>query len=956
MRFAKYLTVCVLIVASVCLAANTRNRISVGYRGRLATALTGRQTTGGDLLPGVGNDRFASLVGQGVGPRTGVTLNTCHRIPILFKAANGDYLLFCDCRTSSTAVDNSGYAIIMFRSTDGGRTWGNYTTVYQHATYDTETDWIIAGSVVCNYQSAAGNLHYFFTRATGAVHAATAHTVFVTTSTDHGVTWGAPVDITASCKVANSGTTPNGHGFPATDWTHCVPTCTAGIQLKQGSNAGRMIVPFDHRITNFSSSTTTKSHCIKSDDGGVTWGLWTDGSIGGLDQTNASNDGSNECAITETGTPGRLVMHIRDVNSGTSRYQSVSTNSGGTWSTRAALTNLISPSSSADVKQCGNLTVASYIGDRSLGSRSVLCLATSNDEGATWPAGTARIQTNGAYAGYSSLLVDGNNVLLAYEAGNGNPPANSLPVYCYSIRLLRTTKSWLQNPTPRYSQHFYNEESTGVVVRTIGTHIPDYGNLDIRATGGTTAAPPTYTADGIALASGTADKITLLQADDTGLDVAAADSFTAEVEATITAASNGMLAGKYSGSAGWQLECNSGKLKGTIGDGTVVRTLTGATTINDGVRRVYGLVRDVTADTINVTINGVADATAVSDTTTATLIQTGVPLIVGDNNAGTLSIAATIHSDRYTRGVPASMLTSPVPKKTQSEKRGYSTPALTFPALTGSAVPKLWLFRTDGGALDAYADLNCTERYQLPLATGAAFRSFVDNDSRRRRWSGSEGQRSVWSSDSKMGPCYDMDWVSGTSFNGAVTNTTAIGATNGYDFVQNTGTFTICGCFNFKATTAANQMIFGTNDLGNAAGFGAYFQNSTAKILLYSYGSGSQFNEAIAGGPTLSYGLTYYIAIVGQGTGNKVKLFSAPITVAYSSSSPTQPTISSGDSTANFGSVAGQPFAGAGPTLAAARSDGTNMGNYYCKNLMIFSESLTNTTDHEKLALYSVSQ
>lgn len=940
----------------------TRNRTRTGYRGRLPAAMLGRQSNDAILRLGIDLDPLASLVNQGTGIRSaGSAAPAYHRIPTLVKAANGDYLCFYDCRSNSS--DSTGYAIVVIRSTDKGRTWGSPVTVYTHSTYSADSDWIAAGSVVVDEITNPGNIFYFYTQATGAAGTPTSHKIFVTKSTDHGATWGVPTEITSNVKVTD-GTHPTGHGFPSTAWTFCVPTCTAGIQIKNGSHRGRMIIPFDHRTVDFTSATTCWSHVVKSDDAGVTWGLYnnsTDGGRGGLDQTNASNNGSNECAICETTTPDRLVMHIRNVSAGTPRYQSISTDCGATWSTMTALTNLecgVSSGTSSDVKQCGPLTVAAYSGDILHAQRATMFFATSNDGGATWPAATARILAVGSYAGYSSMLVDGDNILVAYEGGYGNagssPATNLTLISAHSIKLLRTNRQYLLSPTLRYSKYYFNEEANGVTAQVVGGQIIDYGNLDVRATAGTAAAPPSYTADGIALSSATADKIILAQADETVWDFKTGDSFTVEVEATLTASTNGVLVGKLSGSSGWQFEVNGGKLKGTIGDGSTI-TVTGDTTVNSGTpgRKVYALVRNAANDTLQVYIDGVADraAGAVTDTTSGNIATGSVACIVGDNSAGTLPIGMTVHSITFTRGVPATLLSGTQTKRTLPELRRYTPSTLAFPTLS-IGTPALWALRTDDLGISSFADLYATERYQVPLRSGDAIRSVVESGGRKRLYN-SEFRRLLYASDAKMGPCFDFDWQSGGVAAG-LTNPALLGATLGYDFVQNSVTFTFCCCVNFKATTGSGQVLIDTcNGSSGNPGFYILRDNSTGKLQVFvSKGSATTKISETGGGSSiaLAYGTTYFVGVVGRGDSAAYNIYIAPITADYSASSPTQPTV-----TKYTGSAANN--AGAGPfnstqqlRLGGLSGDSLHL-NAYGKHMMLFSGAATDA-DMDKLALF----
>jgi sialidase-1 len=914
-----------------------RLRQRLGFRGRLSSALVNRQDDAG-LEPTFGNgiDPQASIFHQADGPTVPGTnaAGPCYvRDPQHVKAANGDLLVFGTARSKQD--DDAGYAIIMKRSTDGGRTWSAYQTIYSHATFNDDTDWIAGGSVVVDLLGS-GAITYIF-----IVSSTSQHYQWIVRSIDHGVNWGPASEITSTVKVAGVNN-PVGHTYNGTAWTWCAPGCTAGIQLTSGPNAGRLIVPFDHRFV-FSTAQPSYSHTIKSDDGGATWSLH-----GGLSEESA-NEFSNECAITETSTPGRLVMHIRNTNSGVYRYQSVSTDYGATWSNMAALTALTGVDTSGDVKRCGNLLIASYSSDPQHAQRYSLTLAISRDDGATWLAADRRM-VYGRPAGYSVLLIDGSTVYCLFERGQGNTSGAEPAEFAMSIQMLKTDRAWLLAPTLRYSQWEFNEEASGTAAHTVGGEIPDYGNLDERAVCGTAAVRPLYTADGIALTTGV-DFIQLSPATDPAFNPYSGESLTVEVDATVTAAAAGAILSRMVSTTGYQLEVLSNVLKLTIGDGTNTVTITGTTAVNDGVRRTYGFVRDAVADQVYITINGVLEGSKASDTTVSP-VQVSTGLLLGKKADDSLKLACTIHRARASRGIPATFWQPGGTKRTLVELRRYNPITLTPPALS-IAAPVLWTHQTHNQGLDAYADLYLTERYPVPPPVGACFRSMRDASATRRKFICSEFRRLRYVSDAKMGPAFNLDEVSAVS--GLLYDTGVVGATNGIDFIQNTCTFTVCFAVNFTATTGTLQTICDNCAQSSAnPGFTLYRDNSTGKLVIYiSKGSSTtRVTGSVAASPVLDYGTTYFIGIVGRGLSTAYDLYIAPIAANYNAASPTQPTV-----TKYAGST---PSAGAGPydstkyLRIGEYTEGGRGVDGALKNFMVFNDDATDA-DIDALALFCVS-
>lgn len=917
----------------------TRNRPPTGFRGRLAESLTGRLDDAG-TEPAFGNgvDPQASIFHQADGPVVPGTLaaGPCYiRDPHCVKAANGDVLVFGTARSKQD--DDAGYAIVMKRSTDNGRSWSAYQTIYSHSTFNDDTDWIAGGSVAVDLLGS-GAITYIF-----IVSSTSQHTQWIVRSTNHGVDWGAASEITSTVKVAGVNN-PVGHTYNGTAWTWCAPGCTAGIQLTTGPNAGRLIVPFDHRFI-FSTAQPSYSHTIKSDDGGATWSLH-----GGLSEA-AANEYSNECAITETSIPGRLVMHIRNTNGGVYRYQSVSTDYGATWSnmSAAATTALTGSDTSGDIKRCGNLLIASYSSDPAHLQRYSLTLAISRDDGVTWLAADRRM-VYGRPSGYSVLLIDGNTVYCLFERGQGNTSGAEPAEFAMSIQMLKTDRAWLLAPTLRYSQWEFNEEASGTAAHVVGGEIPDYGNLDERAVCGTAASRPLYTADGIALTAA-ANHINCSQAKDPAFDAYTGEALCIEVDATITASANGALISKMSGTTGYQLECLAGVLKLTIGDGTNTVTITGSTSVNDGVRRTYGFVRDTVADQVYIIINGALEGTKATDTT-GNAVQLNSGLLLGKKVDDTLEIAGTIHRARACRGIPATFWQPSGTKRTLVELRRYNAPTLTPPTLT-IAAPVLWTHQTYNQGLDAYADLYLTERYPVPPPVGACFRSMRDASATRRKFICSEFRRLRWVNDAKMGPAFNLDENAAVS--GLLYDTGVVGATNGVDFIQNSCTFTVAFAVNFTATTGVLQTICDTCAQSSSfPGFTLYRDNTTGKLVIYiSKGSTTtRVTGSVAASPVLTYGNTYFIAVVGRGLSTAYDLYIADITANYNASSPTQPTV-----VKYAGSI---PSAGAGPydstkyLRIGEYTEGGRGIDGSLKNFMIFNDDATDA-DIDALALFNVS-
>ncbi len=322
-----------------------------------------------------------------------------YRIPAVIKAANGALLAFAEGRKSAGG-DAGNIDILLKRSTDGGRTWGAQQVVWDEGDNT-------AGNPCPVVDARTGTIRLLLTHNLGTDHenaivtrkAKSTRTVWVTHSKDHGATWAAPTNITATTKDPSWGWYATGPGV--------------GIQIKHGPHAGRLVIPCDHSYDDPAGKVRGGpyeygSHSIHSDDGGKTWQL------GGLLRPKV-----NECQVVELhDNRGTLLMDMRSYFGRSRRSHARSTDGGKTWSAHQDAEALVEPVCQASiVRHEPGLLLFSNPADPK--ARVRLTVKASADDAKTWREVAVLHEGPSAYSSLVSL--DAATAGCLYERGEKRP-------------------------------------------------------------------------------------------------------------------------------------------------------------------------------------------------------------------------------------------------------------------------------------------------------------------------------------------------------------------------------------------------------------------------------------------------------------------------------------------------------------------------------------------------------
>ncbi|MBI1913308.1 MAG: CocE/NonD family hydrolase [Planctomycetes bacterium] len=356
-----------------------------------------------------------------------------YRIPSLIVTKKGTLLAFCEGRKNG-AGDSGAIDLLLKRSHDGGKTWEK-TQVVWHDSANT------CGNPCPVVERATGTVWLLLTHNLGQDTLAQildrtskgTRTAWVTNSTDDGVTWAKPVEITKEVKRA--------------DWTWYATGPGVGIQTK----GGRLVIPCDNHVA---GSKKQQSHVIFSDDRGKTWKL------GGVVGPHC-----DESQVVEL-ADGKLMLNIRSYRGTKRRLVSLSKDGGETWSEPVQDDALIEPVCQASIVRLPGDGGGLLFSNPASKKRERLTVRLSYNDGRSWPV--AKVLHEGP-AAYSCLavLADGSIGCL-YERGDKHAYE--------TLTFARFPSSWLtgaQAKPPQRRRILYNLDGDSCIFLKKGSKGPE---------------------------------------------------------------------------------------------------------------------------------------------------------------------------------------------------------------------------------------------------------------------------------------------------------------------------------------------------------------------------------------------------------------------------------------------------------------------------------------------------
>ena len=322
-----------------------------------------------------------------------------YRIPSIITTKNGTILAFCEGRE---AGDTGNIDVLIKRSNDNGKTWSKTSVVW-----DDELN--TCGNPTPVQDEITGRIWLFMTWNNGKDDetqiinktSISRRLPYLSYSDDDGLTWSKPKNMSNSCSKEEWGWYATGPGV--------------GIQIKNGSYKGRLVVPANHSYDDKNGNIRNGpynygAHSIYSDDNGETWSI-----------SESIKPGCNESQLVEI-DDGNLLINMRSYNDKNSRAIAVSNNGGSSWSEIKHDLSLVESRCQASIINYGlynNNNVHLFSNPSVPNGRYNMTVKVSYDECKTW-ANSVLIHPGPSAYSCLSRLPDGN-IGIFYERGIKHP-------------------------------------------------------------------------------------------------------------------------------------------------------------------------------------------------------------------------------------------------------------------------------------------------------------------------------------------------------------------------------------------------------------------------------------------------------------------------------------------------------------------------------------------------------
>lgn len=245
-----------------------------------------------------------------------------YRIPAVIGLPDGTLLAFAEGRVKGSN-DFGDVNIVLKRSLDNGKTWSGMATIVDYDSLQAGNPAPVADLTDPDYPG--GRIFLFYN--TGNNHESEVRKgngyreVWYKTSSDNGISWSDPVNITAQVHRLNKPEIDSSYSFPE-DWRLYANAPGHAIQIRNGKYSGRILVPANHSAGEPKAGWEDNfSHAFFTDDHGKTFGPGESVNV----------PGSNESTAAEI-SEGRIMLNARNQKGDIrARIVAISNDGGTSW-------------------------------------------------------------------------------------------------------------------------------------------------------------------------------------------------------------------------------------------------------------------------------------------------------------------------------------------------------------------------------------------------------------------------------------------------------------------------------------------------------------------------------------------------------------------------------------------------------------------------------------------------
>ncbi len=340
-----------------------------------------------------------------------------YRIPAIVELRNGELLAFAEGRVNG-ASDFGDVNIVLKRSSDRGKTWSGLSTVVDYnnlqagnpaPVVDLLDPMYPKGRVFLFYNT--GNNHEGEIRKGNGLRE-----VWYKTTTDGGLSWSEPINITLQVHKPNQPSVKPEYNFQE-DWRHYANTPGHALQFIEKPYTGRIYVASNHSVGKpFEDGSDYFAHGFYTDDHGKTFHL----------SESLNLPGSNESSAAEL-SGGKLILNARNQKGDVkARIVALSKNGGENWDSTYFDQQLPDPVCEGSILNIGERkgkTILAFCNAADTAERNNLTLRISFDEGKSWPLNFLIDKnpenTASDYTAYSDIIrISKNKIGILYEKDN----------------------------------------------------------------------------------------------------------------------------------------------------------------------------------------------------------------------------------------------------------------------------------------------------------------------------------------------------------------------------------------------------------------------------------------------------------------------------------------------------------------------------------------------------------